>query len=72
MLSPQSVQPVAGTIPELLKRNATTFGEDPAYRVKEFGIWRSWTWSETYDEIKGLALGFLEFGVEVGDHVEFI
>jgi long-chain acyl-CoA synthetase len=55
-----------------LKRNASTFGENPAYRVKEFGIWRSWTWNETEKEIRSLALGLLNFGVEVGDHVAVI
>ena len=60
------------SIPALLHRNATEFGTAPAYREKEFGIWQSWTWSETRDEIEALALGLLDLGVQPGDHVAVI
>ena len=72
MTSAKSVQPSADTIPKLLDRNVLAFGDNPAYRVKEFGIWRSWTWNETEKEIRSLALGFLDFGVKVGDHIAVI
>ena len=62
----------ADSIPKLLKKNAEKFSEFPAYRVKEFGIWRSWTWSETEKEIKSLALGFLACGVKQKDHIAII
>jgi long-chain acyl-CoA synthetase len=57
------------SIPRLLARNAREFGEKPAYREKEFGIWQSWTWAEAEAEIEALALGFLTIGVEPGDHI---
>ena len=63
---------MADTIPKLLKRNALEFGASPAYRVKEFGIWRSWSWSQTEEEIKSLSLGLLESGVKTGDHIAVI
>ena len=63
---------MADTIPKLLKRNALEFGASPAYRVKEFGIWRSWSWSQTEAEIKSLSLGLLESGVKTGDHIAVI
>lgn len=44
----------------------------PAYREKEFGIWQCWTWAETQEEIRAMALGFLSIGVERGDHVAII
>ena len=44
------------SVPALLRRNAAQFGSSPAYREKEFGIWQSWTWAETADEIEALAL----------------
>lgn len=60
------------SIPALLARNVARFGNAPAYREKEFGIWQSWTWAQANDEIRALALGFLSLGVERGDHVAII
>ncbi len=60
------------SLPALLHRNATQFGDSPAYREKEFGIWQCWTWAETAAEIRAMALGFLELGVEKGDHIAVI
>ncbi len=60
------------SLPALLHRNATQFGDAPAYREKEFGIWQCWTWAETAREIRAIALGFLELGVEKGDHIAVI
>ena len=60
------------SLPALLHRNATEFGDTPAYREKEFGIWQCWTWAEAAKEIRAIALGFLELGVEKGDHIAVI
>ena len=30
----------------------------PAFREKEYGIWQSWTWRKSADEIDSLALAF--------------
>ena len=60
------------SVPALLHRNAKSFGDLPAYREKEFGIWQSWTWSETEKEIENLALGLLELGANEGDFVAII
>ncbi|PCJ76340.1 MAG: long-chain fatty acid--CoA ligase [Rhodobacteraceae bacterium] len=60
------------TFPKLLARNAIKFSDKPAYREKEFGIWQSWTWAETKDEIEALALGMLALGLNEGDHVAII
>jgi long-chain acyl-CoA synthetase len=60
------------SIPALLHRNATEMGTRPAYREKEFGIWQSWTWSETRDEIEALALGLIDLGVAEGDFIAVI
>ena len=69
------IQPPAGapqSVPALLRRNAAQFGSYPAYREKEFGIWQSWTWSQTLAEIEALALGLLALGLERGDYVAVI
>lgn len=60
------------TIPKLLARNAELYADKPAYREKELGIWQSWTWAETFQEIEALALGFLTMGVDAGDHVAIV
>ena len=60
------------SIPALLHRNATQFGSAPAYREKEFGIWQSWTWAETKEEVTALALGLLTLGLAKGDHVAIL
>ncbi|PIE07561.1 MAG: long-chain fatty acid--CoA ligase [Rhodobacterales bacterium] len=60
------------SIPALLDRNVAKFGNRPAFREKEFGIWQSWTWEETAEEIRQLALGLLALGIDRGDHVAII
>ena len=60
------------SIPALLDRNASTFGGKAAYREKEFGIWQSWTWAETKEEVEALALGLLDLGVRKGDFIAII
>ena len=60
------------SVPALLHRNATKFGSAPAYREKEFGIWQSWTWAQTCEEVEALALGLLDMGVNEGDFIAVI
>ncbi|MBM1815928.1 AMP-binding protein [Pseudosulfitobacter pseudonitzschiae] len=60
------------SVPALLHRNATQFADAPAYREKEFGIWQSWTWSQSLEEIEALALGMIDLGVAEGDFVAVI
>jgi long-chain acyl-CoA synthetase len=60
------------SVPELLHRNATQFASAPAYREKEFGIWQSWTWAQTREEVEALALGLLDMGVNEGDFIAVI
>ncbi|WP_319824976.1 AMP-binding protein [Thalassovita sp.] len=70
----QSSQAAGGlqSIPALLQRNATEFGNRPAYREKEFGIWQSWTWSQAKRQINNLARGLINLGVNEGDFVAII
>ncbi|MEQ8923910.1 MAG: AMP-binding protein [Roseovarius confluentis] len=60
------------SIPRLLARNVSQYGDKPAYREKEYGIWQSWTWKETAEEIEALALGFLDIGLEPGEYVAIV
>ena len=72
MASTQSGVGGLASIPALLHRNATEFGDAPAYREKEFGIWQTWSWSETQKEIEALALGLINLGVKEGDFIAII
>ena len=60
------------SIPALLARNAKSLGKMTAYREKEFGIWQAWTWKETAEEVRAMAMGFLALGMERGDYVAII
>lgn len=60
------------SVPALLARNAKEYGDRPAYREKEFGIWQTWSWAETAEEIDALAMGLIALGLEPGDHVAII
>jgi len=45
----------ADTFPKLLVRNAEIFRGRPAFRLKDFGIWQTWTWEQVLAEVRGLA-----------------
>ncbi len=72
MVNASAAEHSAQSIPALLALNIARFGDRPAYREKEFGIWQSWTWAEAADEIRAMAMGFLSLGVERGDHIAII
>lgn len=60
------------TVPRLLARNAKAYADKAAYREKEYGIWQSWTWAQTHEEINSLAMGLLTLGVKSGDHIAIV
>ncbi|QUS55322.1 AMP-dependent synthetase/ligase [Pseudovibrio brasiliensis] len=68
------VPPSAGmdTFPQLLIRNARDWGDRPAYREKDLGIWQSWTWREVLGEVRKLSLGLKSLGCKEGDKVAVI
>ena len=57
------------TFGKLMRVNAWVRGERPAFRLKEYGVWRSWTWGQAYQETRALAQGLLELGISSGDRV---
>ncbi|GAB5449441.1 AMP-binding protein [Gymnodinialimonas sp.] len=69
------ITPPAGapqSVPALLRRNAAQYGARDAYREKEYGIWQSWTWAQTLEEIEALSIGLLALGLARGDYVAII
>ena len=68
----QSSDVALDTMPKLLARNVAEFGDSPAYREKDLGIWQTWTWKEANDEVMKLAKGLIDLGISEGDHVAVI
>ncbi len=60
------------TFPRLLAENVRTRGDRPAYREKDLGIWNTWTWREAAAEIRAIACGLAEHGLERGDRLAII
>ncbi len=60
---------VVETLPALLEKNSRIFGDKPAFREKEFGIWQTWSWKQVHEEVDRLSLGFLDLGIKEGDHI---
>ena len=57
------------TIPKLLLRNAKRFADRPACRVKDLGIWQTFTWSEVRDQVRDLSIGLHSLGIERGQTI---
>jgi long-chain acyl-CoA synthetase len=60
------------TLPRLLQRNAREFGERPAMREKDRGIWQSYTWRQYHDHVRDFALGLAALGFGRGDKLTVI
>lgn len=60
------------TFPKYLLLNAERFGDRPAMRHKDFGIWQSWSWKEQLEEIRAFAIGLKAMGIGHGDKVAVV
>ncbi len=70
-------QPAVGavtteTFPKLLLEHARVRGDKVAIREKDLGIWQSWTWKETANEVRWLACGLAARGFTRGMHLAII
>jgi len=58
------------TLPQYLRQTAQRYGAQKiAMRKKQFGIWREFTWMESYQRVRHLALGLQQLGLRHGDKV---
>jgi long-chain acyl-CoA synthetase len=58
------------TLPKSLAEGYRKYGDRKvAMRQKDLGIWRSYTWQESYEQVRQLCLGLLHLGLQRGDKV---
>lgn len=58
------------TLPKQFLEKVERYGDAKvAMRQKDFGIWREFTWQDSYREVHDLCLGLISLGLERGDRV---
>ena len=57
------------TLPQWLAHNAATRGTEVAQRHKRDGVWKEFSWNDVRNEVRALALGLRERGVQRGQTV---
>jgi long-chain acyl-CoA synthetase len=58
------------TLPQYFLQKVDQYGPDKvALRQKEFGIWREFTWQDSYEQTKLFALGLIALGLQRGDKI---
>ncbi len=60
------------TFPRLLQGHAARWGDRPATREKDLGIWQTWTWAQVAAEVRALACGLAAQGFKRGMHLAII
>ena len=60
------------TFPRLLQGHASRWGDRPATREKDLGIWQTWTWAQVAVEVRALACGLAAQGFRRGMHLAII
>jgi long-chain acyl-CoA synthetase len=60
------------TFPKLLFDRARRRPERPAMREKDYGIWQTWTWSQTAEEVAAFACGLAALGFSRGDKLAVV
>jgi long-chain acyl-CoA synthetase len=62
----------ATTLPRLLRQNAGKMAARPAIREKNHGIWKTFTWTQYWEEVRDFALGLATQGFRRGDKLAVI
>ena len=58
------------TLIDYINRNAEEYGNYPALNTpanNEYSAWDAMSWSELRDEVKNLASGMIDLGLNIGD-----
>ena len=62
----------ADTFPKLLRLNAGEHAAEIAFREKDLGVWREYSWADYQARVHDFALGLVELGLGKGDVVALI
>ena len=60
------------TFPKFLLLNAERFGDRPAIREKDLGVWQTWSWKEIKQEVFAFAHGLAALGFKRGDKLAIV
>jgi len=60
------------TFPRLLQSHVKLRPEQDSIRMKDLGIWQSWSWAEAAAEIRALACGLAQLGLKRGEKLAII
>ena len=60
------------TFPRLLLQHAEDRCDHPALREKDLGIWQTWSWGKSAEEIRALSGGLASLGFKRGDALAII
>jgi len=61
------------TLPKILRENAQKYGaRRVAIREKDRGIWKEYTWKDSYLTIRHFAMGLVRLGLQRGDKVSIL
>ena len=61
------------TFPQYFLQSVKKYGSGKvALRQKELGIWREFTWEESFEQVRDFALGLVVLGLQRGQHVATI
>ena len=60
------------TFAKLLRAHAAVRGARAAFRHKDFGLWRTWSWAEVYRESRAIAVGLIALGLDRGDTIAIV
>ena len=71
-MTQESEDTTLDTFPRLLQSHVKLRPDQDAIRVKDLGIWQSWTWAEAAVEIRALACGLASLGLGRGDKLAII
>ncbi len=69
---PLSRREADDTFPKLVRANAERFPAKVAIREKDYGIWQSYTWRDSFEQARLIALGLAALGFRRGDKTAII
>lgn len=69
---PDSLDPNLDTIAKYFVHMARQHPDQVAMRKKRYGIWREYTWSQSYARVEAFTLGLLAMGFQRGDKVAIV